>query len=355
MAERVLFRQKLLLFVLFRIQGDRTLRSAYHLLTGKKTAQTIQDGKLYQTLFLFQSLPGYSEREFNQDVHDLAFQQKYIVLSQDSGTLTSKGKEKVNELVSHPPWSNHYNGWLYEKAASILWQRLSLFVQALSFGLKKDSYYIPVTNNHDVLTWVKEEWKRKPDKEASAETLFQELHKLLCTLEKLDSDIFVSRLSGWKAPGLTFGQCASTFDIESSEARFRFNGVLHYLIKEGSARPWSYPFLYSIIKDIENSQGLTATALKTKELLLQKKSKEEISVIRGLRPSTIEDHIVEISSHDPSFLIDTYVSEQLQKEIVQASMRRQTKKLKIIKEEVGAGVTYFQIRLALAQGERHGI
>ncbi|WP_054637391.1 helix-turn-helix domain-containing protein [Thalassobacillus sp. C254] len=87
---------------------------------------------------------------------------------------------------------------------------------------------------------------------------------------------------------------------------------------------------------------------------MQKKSKEEISVIRGLRPSTIEDHIVEISSYDPSFLIDTYVSEQLQKQIVQASLRRQTKKLKIIKEEVGAGVTYFQIRLALAQGERHG-
>ncbi|MEK1830635.1 hypothetical protein AAAC51_20805 [Priestia megaterium] len=45
-----------ILFCIKQLKGERTAYGIYHLLTGKKSAQTIQDGKILEFRFFFSHL-----------------------------------------------------------------------------------------------------------------------------------------------------------------------------------------------------------------------------------------------------------------------------------------------------------
>ena len=59
-----------------------------------------------------------------------------------------------------------------------------------------------------------------------------------------------------------------------------------------------YPLLAKIITNIKVSTYLTESTVKTKELFERGMSMQEISQLRHLKMSTIEDHFVEISIND---------------------------------------------------------
>src|SRR5699024_9867308 len=107
------------------------------------------------------------------------------------------------------------------------------------------------------------------------------------------------------------------------------------------------------------NQFITKSAQTTYNLFKRGYDIQQIAHIRQLKENTICDHFVEISLFDTSFPVEDYVDEEAQREIVRASQKLQTPKLKEIKQVVSEHITYFQIRLVLAQlnmtqGEDHG-
>jgi uncharacterized protein YpbB len=75
---------------------------------------------------------------------------------------------------------------------------------------------------------------------------------------------------------------------------------------------------------------------------------EQISRIRNLKRSTIEDHIVEIALHIKNFDLAAYVPKDKEKRILEAAKETSAKKLKLIRE-YAEDASYFEIRLVLAR------
>ena len=126
-----------------------------------------------------------------------------------------------------------------------------------------------------------------------------------------------------------------------------FWNVLHYFIH--SAQKGEAPIMQLIVGDLEFKRVLTTSTHRTLELVQKGYDIDQIAHIRSLKKATIEDHIVELSIHEPSFLIEPYVSVEEQQAIHDVASQLQTNKMKLIKENLEHPFTYFQIRLALTR------
>ncbi len=80
----------------------------------------------------------------------------------------------------------------------------------------------------------------------------------------------------------------------------QFWGAVHYVIQ--SLPQCAYPALRELLSDLQAESALTQSARKTFELLEKGFPIERIAAVRNLKTATIEDHIVEISLHQPAFL-----------------------------------------------------
>ncbi|MBO1914586.1 helix-turn-helix domain-containing protein, partial [Microvirga sp. 3-52] len=80
------------------------------------------------------------------------------------------------------------------------------------------------------------------------------------------------------------------------------------MLLETISQSSQYPILTETIKDIKVLTYLTESTSKTKELFERGMSMQEISRLRHLKMSTIEDHFVEISNNDQSFPMEEFVS-----------------------------------------------
>ncbi|WP_240377075.1 helix-turn-helix domain-containing protein [Bacillus piscicola] len=339
------FRHYIFLLVLRSLEGDRTPSSLFHILTGKKTSQTIQDIKWYRLTEYFRMFPYWDKETFQKDIDMLERAGMYRE-EEERAYLTLKGKKEIERYFHDYKWPRLYNGWKYSHAAGRFWERLALFIQSLSFSLAKRSF-LPVFRDFDTQQWVKQHWPRQLSKKKTiAQKLHEELVMLLRELPEQDALLFTCRLSGHNHSGYTLQQAAQHVEQhDMDELYYRFHAVLHYLLEAGS----DLPFLGTFCTDLLSQKILTDSARKTQEYLAQGMSLSDIATIRDLKQSTIEDHVVEIASEEAHFPISLYVPEKVQQAIIRAAQNSTTYRLKVLKEKLeDKSVDYFSIRLTLA-------
>jgi uncharacterized protein YpbB len=131
--------------------------------------------------------------------------------------------------------------------------------------------------------------------------------------------------------------------------RLLFLECLHCMIEEIESQSKQYRLLSALIGDL-NESHLTQSSQTTLQYIETGRSVTEIANIRRLKVNTIEDHLVEIVLADKQFPIHEYVPASVERKIIEAINRLQTKQLKAIKQclpddEIG----FFQIRLVLAK------
>lgn len=90
---------------------------------------------------------------------------------------------------------------------------------------------------------------------------------------------------------------------------------------------------------------------KTYQLWRQGRSLDEIATIRNLKVATIEDHFVEIALRERDFSIEIFMEKNKIKHVQRIIETLQTRKLRVLKQAVGEEISYFEIRLVLAQME----
>lgn len=159
--------------------------------------------------------------------------------------------------------------------------------------------------------------------------------------------IFVHSLTSRTKAGYTFRQLSEKMNLDEWYIYALFWDVLHHFIQ--SAQNGESPLFQTLIHDIPLNDGLTQSTRKTLFLIKEGYTIDRIAKIRKLKLATIEDHIVEIAIHDPSFSIDQYVSKEEQKIIADYAIANQTNKIRQIKEGLGGRYSYFKIRLALSK------
>ncbi|MCJ7839430.1 helix-turn-helix domain-containing protein [Lederbergia sp. NSJ-179] len=344
------FLHALLLKCLRKINGERTIYSIYHLLAGKKSSQTLQDAHLFHLAPFFKTMPDINRSRFNRYIQYLIEQND---LDYDSRTftahITEKGIKTYTEYFEKIPVLKYLHGLKYQDATIQMWNRLTLLVQALSHLNHADKRYHPVNRDPEIHLWVKNYvLENKINRTDLSFRLYEELQALLRPPFPEDPVTVIWRLSGYQMIGWTDKQTAEYLHVEQTEYHFRFLNGLHYWLQTIMKDPQKFRVMHSIIADLYQKFPLTKTAQRTAELLAANLSVEEVASRRHLKQSTIEDHIIEIAMNDLTFSIEPFIDEQLVNEILSTAKQLKVKKLKPIKEKIGAS-SYFQIRLALAR------
>ena len=339
--------QQILLKILHTFQQERTVSAAYHLLKGKRSGQTIHDVGLFNLYSYFGLLPKLARHKFDEQI-DLMFAKSIIIIEENGFyTMTEQGKQLASQPV---PLS--FDGWHYRGNEHMFFGRLSLIIQSLSHQLHHKKAFIPIERNEQTQQWVRQFLVRHHYQNGLLQqAIYTEMTASLSeiAIEENMKDILMYRLTGYNEPGFTWQQLAFGYNMQEMDVQLHYISALHTWLNELYREKTKYPILNEIMQNIRVEVLLTASANSTAQLYRAGRTLEEISHIRRLKMSTIEDHIVELAMNEPNFSIEPFVTSEEQKQILDAVEDYDTKRLKTLKELLPQ-LSYFQLRLTLAKG-----
>lgn len=341
-------KEELLLTMLSAYNGERTIYGAQHILQGKKSAQSIQDGHFFSLLPYFHLFPQITREEVEQLVTSLEFKQLITLSDDHRATLTDNGKAKVKSFKQEHAFIHQLDGWKYLKLTESFWLRLTLSIQTLTQLQLNHTAFIPITSKREIQKWVKQHLpKTKLQQQKELDSLYHELFTFLESCSDLEAKIFVAQLSSPSQIGLTTFQLADQLHVHEDYVYVLHRATLHKLFR--ALLNTQYPALRPFIGELQEHHFSTETANKTSELLKQGLTIDEIVEKRRLKRNTIEDHIVELALYDPSFSIRPYITKADYQQIIAAAETLNTLKLKQLREYVGSSISYFMIRIALTR------
>lgn len=342
--------EQILLKMIDRLNGERTISAPFHLLRGKKSGQTIQDVKSYGLTDTFSIFPKLSQNKYNHIVEKMIQDQLLEIDQNNIPSLTEKGihfKDKLEPLA--------INGWLYRGNEMVFFQRLSLLVQTLSHVKAQSMNFIPVQKDEKIQRWIRSFMLKVPYKSPEyAQKVYEELESCLnqAYLTETHRQLIVFRLSGFKVTGLTWQQLSFDVKYEPIDVQLLFIEGLHQMLNEICSKN-TYPILLALAEGVQANNPLTESASRTAQLYADGNSLQTISSIRHLKQSTIEDHFVEMAMNGVWINWLTFFPNEniddLKREIQSTSSR----KLSILKEQFPQ-LSFFQLRLLLAsRGEKN--
>lgn len=343
MEELILIFQTILSDILHKLQKDRSVSSAYYILIGKRSGHSIQDVGMFQLHQYFCLLPKLSKKVYDEYIHD--FIKQGVLIIRDDGTFSFDKTSKNNAL--------YFDGWHYRGNEHLFFARLSLIVQTLSHKRKDAMNFFPIQKNEQVQKWVRHFlivhcYNKGHLNEQLYNEIVESFQRLQCEEGK---NIIINRLTGFNMPGFTWSQLAKLQKVTELDIQLLYVSCLHEWLKEIYENIGNYPLLSKIVEGIRFTQPLTGSASQTAKLFQQGYSIEQISMIRKIKQSTVEDHLVELAINDEQFNIYQFISEQDAELVLSISKEKNTKKLKVIHEAI-PHLTFFQLRLALARGEK---
>jgi uncharacterized protein YpbB len=346
------YRTFIILYILSQFKGERSISGIFHLVTGKKSAQTVQDGRLFGVTFLFNTMSHLSKEVLLEVIVDLIRMNLVVPIKEEHFLVTEDGNRRLLEFLNLYPFPEYLDGWKYNDISKMFWNRYSLFTQCLSNMLNGNNQFLPITRDRELLLWAKQRFPKTHEaQQLLSNKLYIETERILSKLDDLESSYFVLRLSKVNKVGYTHEQAATFLELDLDRGKIIFQGLLHRFIYEVTCKQEQFTVLHSFIKDLTLAFTLTRSTQITYKLLNVGKSVEEISQIRKLKSNTIEDHVVEIAINVPDFDISPFVNEESQRLIRDTISKLKTKKLKVIKDQLKDDFSYFQIRLIITQLE----
>lgn len=343
----MLFQEAMILIALKRLRGERTDASAYHLLSGKRSSQTITDAKWFQSKDLFGALTKLDKPQF-EHITASFYQRGWLEAGGVPGAEASAAIEPWEKMVEEAG----FDGWTYRDTGRQFWRRVALLIQTLSHLYQQKKQFVPIIQDVAAQEWVKRKlaaWGQ--ERYTFMNRLYEEMTGCLHELKEVQAFIFAYKLTGAETLGKTTEQIARLQGMEKAEIEYLFQGTVHTLIKKAENQPGTV--LHECL-DAGGNPQLTVTAEKTLDFINKGLSLEGIARARRLKESTIEDHFVEIAGEIEGFSIDHLVPPKQQEAIRRVAASLDTFKLKALKEQLGGDVTYFAIRLALAKGGEKG-
>lgn len=331
-----------------QLNQNRTSSAVYHLITGKRSIQTVQDSHIYQLKNFYGINRTIKKRDFDKKINTLASEQLLNLDASMCCSVTPKGMDWLTEH-SKALQLDDFNGLHYHAASPVFYERLLLLIQTLSNSCNKNGFFIPVVDKAPILFWVKRVFRDlKSQKEEYFKQLYHDIHQLLSIFSAEEASIYVDRLSGYNHYGKSKDQLAKDFHKDKCDIPLIIERMNHHMLTKVFSEPHAFVAISLLIKDLENKQFITNSARRTHQLLVEGRSINEIGKLRGLRENTVYDHVVEVALFTDDFPVTHYVTESQQQQILTAARNDNTYKLKTIKQMVDSSISYFQIRLVLA-------
>lgn len=333
-------------------RGERSISGVYHLLTGKKSTQTIQDGSYFSILSLFGVFPSLKREQLLKIIEKLVEQEDATYKEKDRVALTGQGTKELEKFLKERPQLDQLHGWRYHSYTNLVWLRICLLIQTLSHLVAGNRTFYPITHRTEVRDWVKRILPpTDQERKKQLHRMYYELSQFLSGVSELSAFVIVHQLTGRTNVGLTHQQLAAYLHTEVLDVYLTHLMTLHSLFNTLENDAASYPVLSLFIQDLKQEMVLTDSARKTYDWFLKGKTIKEISRIRNLKENTIDDHIVEISLQDQQFSIRPFVAEEYEREIKQAMNSLHTSRLRDLKEMLPPEISYFMIRLVVSRKE----
>lgn len=332
------------------INTQRTSSAIFHLLQGKRSIQTVQDAYLFGLDRYYRLMPSLNRSKFDHLIKNLI----------TKGLLTEKTKENKQfirltpegkHFLEQQSFSFHYfNGLRYFERDYIFYKRLLLIIQVLTNQYKQNNSYIPIVDDRDVQSWLKQTYhKIKDQTEQYLTFLYDDLHTLFTELPENKVNLIIDRITSYDHIGLSTHQLSEKYKLTYDDVLLHIQATVHQLLNLILDHNFNLKVIPTLVDDLPQIHRMTKSARKTLNLLKKDLTIEQICHIRRLQKSTILDHLIEIAWLDQRFVIDQYVRPAELKEIKRAIRQTNSLQLKTIKEEVGDHLSYFQIRLGLSR------
>nr|WP_106784643.1 helix-turn-helix domain-containing protein [Lysinibacillus timonensis] len=340
--------QSIVLKILHKLNSERTVSAAFHLLRGKRSGQTIQDVGIFRLHSYFGILPKLTRTNFNELIHNLVENQYIAIVQNNYYKFMEKGLNIVENSLPIV-----FDGWHYRGNEHTFFSRLSLIVQSLSQQKASEMKFVPIQQNEEIQNWVKRFLLDNNYQTGNLQSKL--LDEIVTSLDIVQCDeqvkmIVMKRLAGYKLPGYTWQQLSVLDNRSEIDIQLLYISCLHKWLNEIFQNHNQYPLLTQMAAQLRIEIPLTGSAFQTAKLFNEGYSMEQISSIRNLKLSTIEDHIVELAMNEPSFSIEQFVSPKDCELVYQTIESYDTRKLKVL-HEVLPHLSYFQLRLVLARGD----
>ncbi|QDP40495.1 helix-turn-helix domain-containing protein [Radiobacillus deserti] len=332
-----------------KMNQERSISGLYHILSGKRSAQTLQDAHLFKLTGFFGICKSLPRERFDQKISQLVEHHYISPSNHDTYTsyfLTSKGMQILvdNQLRF---LMDKAEGLTYEDITEPFFQRILLGIQTFSNVLNGENTFIPIIDSPAISRWVKRFYiKNKTNVEEVASLLYEELQSILEELPEREATIFVDRLSGYKDYGQTLEQLGDFYQLDVFDIQVILIIITHHMIKK--VQEGDFPLLRSFLPEVSDRAFLTQSAQRTKAYLDQGLRIEEIARIRRLKTNTIEDHVVEIIHAVPNMSLGRFIDESDMDTIKETIHDTESRRLRDIKQVLDNRYSYFQIRLAMA-------
>ncbi|UOQ47549.1 helix-turn-helix domain-containing protein [Gracilibacillus caseinilyticus] len=346
----------ILLDCMLKLNGERTMYNIYHLLTAKKSTQTIQDSNIFGLTAYFGIYKSMTRKQFDEEVQRLEKKNCIVMEARDTVKLTNKG------MTLHKQQGQHYlplltlNGIEYEQHAEKLLQHVILFVQTITHLHMRKHSFIPIVDDIATQRFVKTVWRNNQvhGTQRMLDQLYEDLYRLLEFFPSDHAAIFVDRLSTDQRIGLSRYQLAEKFQMTIHDISIINMNIIHNLCRMIVAND-STSLLKQLYPVRTKQLLISDSANQTLYYVKKKLSISEISSIRRLKESTIKDHLIEIAYAAKEFQWQHYVNHHDYQLIQSVIINTNSKKLKDLKVQLPTNINYFQIKLVLAmeqQGER---
>ncbi|WP_088007497.1 helix-turn-helix domain-containing protein [Indiicoccus explosivorum] len=333
---------ELILSIMDRLDGQRTVSAPFHVLKGKKSGQTIQDIGYFGLHPFFGVISDLQKGTYDEAVTQLC---EAGLIEQADGPikLTEKGRNRKKVPV-------RLDGWTFQGRERLFFARLSLAVQTFSHVRAGNPVFDPAQTRTDIQFWVKDYLRKMnfsaPESYAAFRSQLTE-SLMLADCPDRSKTILVDRLSGIGIGGLTWRQISAEYGISEMDAKIEATAALHAWL--AVLREEGFPMLIPFLEGVLRHSPLTDSTKRTLRLYKEGLSVDEIAAVRKLKRSTIEDHFVELAMNDPAFDFTSFMSREAYERVNDISKSSGSKKLRDIKEQLPE-LSYFQIRLALSAG-----
>ena len=335
----------ILLTIFQRLHGERSAQGVYHILRGKRSGQTLQDVEYYQVKSYYALLPQLSSSEFQQALERMVADG--LIYIDKLVYVTAKGQMATGSEM----W--RFNGWDYRGRERKFGRRLALIVQTLSNLRRGETMFMPIQKELPTQQFVKGFLRNqsKPMNTLSI-SLQKELEHALTDAQvpELQCTIVIGRLSGNRLTAFTWEQMAESLNMPIRSIQLYYLEALHMLL-DFIHQQRNTPLLKELAAGCRVDTYLTQSAERTRKLFERGYTVEQISSLRNLKLSTIEDHFIEMAANVESFPYEEFVTNEQIDQVWRHVEQMQTKRLRVLKEQCPE-LTYFQLRLIIIIGRR---
>ncbi|WP_018934504.1 helix-turn-helix domain-containing protein [Gracilibacillus lacisalsi] len=347
----------ILLDSILKLNGERTVYNIYHLLTAKKSTQTIQDSNLFGLTNYFGIYNSLTRQAFNQEIQRLEYHQ-LITVNPDQQTvhISERGKMYYKKLREEQADYFHLNGEKFHQKADRFSKNLLLFIQTLTHIHRKNPRFIPIIEDVESQQFVKKVWNKQHELGTATilKYLYQDLTMILENFPDDHAAAFVDSLTSLKKVGLSRYQIAKKYYITTHDVYLSFMNIIHAICKAIETED-NFRFLPQLYPVHQTNKLLSDSTNQTFYYLKQGLSIDEIANVRNLKENTIKDHIVEIAYIYQELNWPAYITEQDYRLIREILKKLESKKLKDIKSLLPDSISYFQIKLVIALEGRNNV